>query len=40
LLGLPKQAEITMIISCGKRTEEGIYGERHRVSNQEVIISH
>lgn len=40
LLGLPKQAEITMIISCGKRTEEGIYSDRHRVAKQDVIISH
>ena len=40
LLGLSKQAEITMIISCGKRTPEGIYSDRHRVANQEVIISH
>jgi len=40
LLGLSKQAEITMIISCGKRTAEGIYSDRHRVAQQEVIISH
>lgn len=40
LLELPKDAEITMIIGCGKRTEEGIYSERHRVDNKEVIISH
>lgn len=40
LLGLAKQAEITMIVSCGKRTAEGIYSDRHRVASQEVIISH
>ncbi len=40
LLGLADNDEITMIISCGVRTEEGIYGERHRVPNEEVIISH
>ncbi len=37
LLGLSSQAEITMIISCGKRTEEGIYSDRHRVDNQDII---
>ncbi|GMQ49588.1 nitroreductase family protein [Vibrio sp. 10N] len=40
LLGLADSDEITMIISCGVRTEEGIYGGRHRVPNEEVIISH
>ncbi|MGF1774038.1 nitroreductase family protein [Vibrio wakamikoensis] len=40
LLGLADNDEITMIISCGVRTEEGIYGERHRVPNEQVIISH
>ncbi|WP_412547211.1 nitroreductase family protein [Photobacterium toruni] len=40
LLGLKKNDEITMIISCGKRTDEGIYGERQRVDNEEIIITH
>ncbi|PSU36173.1 nitroreductase family protein [Photobacterium lutimaris] len=40
LLGLHKDAEITMIVSCGTRSEEGIYSERHRIANDEVIISH
>jgi nitroreductase len=40
LLGISDNDEITMIISCGVRTGEGIYGERHRVPNEEVIISH
>jgi nitroreductase len=40
LLGLKNNDEITMIVSCGKRTDEGIYGERQRVDNQEIIITH
>ncbi|MFC5080370.1 Putative NAD(P)H nitroreductase MhqN [Vibrio thalassae] len=40
LLGIDAHDEITMIISCGVRTEEGIYGERHRVANDEVILNH
>ncbi|MEZ9666408.1 nitroreductase family protein [Vibrio breoganii] len=40
LLGLGKNDEITMIVSVGKRTEEGIYGERHRVPNEDVIFKH
>ncbi|MEZ8741034.1 nitroreductase family protein [Photobacterium swingsii] len=40
LLNLPKGAEITMIIGCGKRAEDGIYSERHRVDNAEVIFEH
>ncbi|KLV04257.1 nitroreductase [Photobacterium aquae] len=40
LLGLHKDAEITMIISCGKRADDGIYSDRHRVASDEVIMSH
>ncbi|MCW8329915.1 nitroreductase family protein [Photobacterium sp. SDRW27] len=40
LLGLPKQAEITMIVSCGKRAADGIYSDRHRVAHQDVIFNH
>ncbi|OAN11412.1 nitroreductase [Photobacterium jeanii] len=40
LLDLPKGAEITMIIGCGKRAEDGIYSERHRVDNAEIIFEH
>lgn len=40
LLGLRADDEITMIISVGKRTEAGIYGERHRVPAEEVIFKH
>ncbi|GAM78018.1 protein ydjA [Vibrio ishigakensis] len=40
LLGLGKNDEITMIVSVGKRTEEGIYGDRHRVPSESVIFTH
>ena len=40
LLGLNPSDEITMIVSVGKRTEEGIYGERHRVAKEDVVINH
>ncbi|WP_297335761.1 nitroreductase family protein [Algoriphagus sp.] len=38
LLGLPRTAEIAMIIGCGKGLPEGIYGERFRVDSSELII--
>ena len=31
LLKLPRGAEITMIVSCGIRKPEGVYGERFRI---------
>ena len=37
-LGLPKMAEVNMIISVGKGTEAGIWGERHRVPFEEVVV--
>jgi nitroreductase len=37
-LKLPRGAEINMIISVGKGTEEGIWGERHRVPFEEVVF--
>ena len=37
-LGLPRGAVINMIISVGKGTEEGIWGPRFRVPNEEVIF--
>jgi nitroreductase len=37
---LPYAAEINMIISVGKGTEEGVWGPRFRVPNEEVIIVH
>lgn len=38
LLDLPKDAEIAMIIGCGKGLPEGIYGKRFRVDSSELII--
>jgi nitroreductase len=37
-LNLPPLAEINMIISVGKGTEAGIWGKRHRVPYEEVVI--
>ena len=37
-LNLPRGAEINMIISVGKGTEEGVWGPRFRVPNEEVIF--
>ena len=36
ILGLPRSAEINMIVSCGIRKPEGIYGERFRIPFEEV----
>lgn len=36
ILGLPRGAEINMVVSCGIRDENGIYGERFRVPFEEV----
>lgn len=36
LLGLPSGAEINMVVSCGIRKPNGIYGERFRVPFDEV----
>jgi nitroreductase len=38
LLGLPRKAEVNMVITCGKRIPEGIYGPRFRVPLQEVVF--
>lgn len=38
ILGLPRRAEINMIIAVGKGTEKGIWGPRFRVPNEEVIL--
>lgn len=40
LLGLPKSAEINMIIGCGKSAPDGVYGPRFRVPIQEVVFEH
>jgi|SaaInl74LU_5_DNA_1037368.scaffolds.fasta_scaffold04615_3 nitroreductase len=39
LLDLPRGAEINMIVSCGVRKPEGVYGERFRVPFEEVYKS-
>lgn len=36
LLGLPFGAEINMIVSCGIRKPEGVYGERFRIPFEET----
>ncbi len=38
-LKLPHAAEINMVISCGTRTQEGVYGKRLRVPNNQVIFT-
>ena len=35
-LKLPRKVEINMIISCGIRMPEGVYGERFRIPFKEV----
>lgn len=40
LMNLPRAAEINMIIAVGKGTEEGVWGPRFRVPNNEVIFTH
>jgi nitroreductase len=37
-LKLPRRAEINMVIAAGPGTPEGIYGERIRVRNSEIIF--
>jgi nitroreductase len=37
-LGLPRAAEITMIVSVGTAKPEGVYGKRIRLPNNEVIF--
>lgn len=39
-LNLPRGAEINMIVAVGKGTEEGIWGPRFRVPNDQVIFVH
>jgi nitroreductase len=38
ILNLPSKAEVNMIISCGKRLPEGIYGDRFRIPMEEVVF--
>ena len=40
LLGLPRQAGITMAISAGKRAEGGVFGERFRFDKKDFVIKH
>jgi nitroreductase len=39
LLGLPRRAEINMVITCGKRIPEGIYGQRFRIPLDNVSFT-
>ena len=38
LLKLPKKAEISMVIGCGIRKKEGLYGDRFRIPFEEVYF--
>lgn len=38
LLGLPRKAEINMVIGCGPGAEEGVYSDRFRIPNDQVIF--
>lgn len=38
LIGLPKRAEINMVISTGVGTKEGVYSERFRFPKNEIIF--
>lgn len=40
ILNLPMNSEISMIISCGIRTKKGVYGNRFRISFDEVYRVH
>ena len=40
LLGLPKAAQITMVISAGKRAEGGVYGARSRFDKVHFVHRH
>jgi len=37
-LKLPRKAEVVMVIGCGPGIDEGIYSERFRIPNKEVIF--
>ena len=38
ILHLPSSSEINMIIGCGLREEQGVYGERFRIPFEEVYL--
>lgn len=37
-LKLPRKAEVVMVIGCGPGTKEGVYSDRFRIPNEEVIF--
>jgi nitroreductase len=39
-LNLPSGAEINMIISVGKGTQDGVWGERFRLPYNDVVIKY
>lgn len=39
-LGLPRSAEVNMVIALGKRQPEGVYGERWRVPQSTIFFEH
>lgn len=40
LLGLPRSAQITMVISAGQRAEGGVYGPRFRFASDTFVKEH
>ena len=40
ILGLPRRAEINMVIGCGKGQDDGFWGPRRRLPKDEVIKVH
>jgi nitroreductase len=38
ILNIPKAAEISMVIGCGIRKPEGVYGDRFRIPFDEVYF--
>ena len=40
ILGLPKEAVVTMVISAGKRAEGGVYGPRLRFDREHFVHTH
>ena len=39
MLGLPKRAEVCMVIGIGKRADNGVYGKRFRLKSDEFIFT-
>ena len=37
MLSLPKKAEVSMVISIGKRAKNGVYTKRFRLSSDKMI---